>query len=92
MKNQKKVLLINGNIIEVGQALTNLFGLNPDIKIIEKFESSSVRPIEKSQLDISGSQPQYEPFLMILLVYENPGDLKGKEFEPAPNIKGKLTN
>jgi hypothetical protein len=93
MKNQKKILLLQGSIMEVGQSLTNLYGLNPDFKIVEKFESSSVRPVPgQSSIAIAGAQPQYEPLLIIILVYENPGELKGPEFQPAPAIKGTLKN
>ena len=92
MKNlKKKVLVLQGSTMEVGQSLTNLFDGNPDFTIIEQFTSQSVREIKQSV--ITASQPQYEPILVIILVYTNPGDLAGIEFQaPSAPIKANLKN
>lgn len=85
----KKVLVIQGNTMEIGQTLTNLFGSNPKLKVIHSFTSTGIRPVQQSGIVTPGQQ-SYEPVTVIFMVYENPGELAGILTSPAP-VKASLS-
>lgn len=88
----KKVLVITGNTMEIGQTLTNLFGQNPDFKIHYQFVGSGIRAIEQRGI-ISPGQQQYEPITTLYLVYSNKGDIKGLNLQGVDTtVKAKITN
>jgi hypothetical protein len=86
-----------GNTMEIGQALTNLYGLNPDITVHLHITSQGVRQTA-SKLVTPNLQPQYEAVTIIFLVYTNPGGLKGFNITPINinqedgPVKAKLLN
>jgi hypothetical protein len=86
----KKVMVLQGSTVEVGQSLTNIYGENPEFEIIQHFTTQSVREIPQTIL--TAAAPQYEPILIIIIVYYNPTDLVGVEFSGTPQVKAKLTN
>jgi hypothetical protein len=88
--SSKKVLLLQGTPMEIGQSLTNLYAENPKFSIVEQFTSQSAREIKQKIVTAAG--PQYEAILVIIMIYENPGELKGAEFQPPASIKGQLKN
>ena len=91
--NETKILLIQGTPVEIGQSLTNIYGQNPTFKVIEKFESQSVREVKGSNIASISGQTQYEPIMVLIIAYQCQGDIKGLEFQPQqPNIKGTLKN
>ncbi len=88
----KKVLVISGNVMEIGQTLTNLFAMNPDFKIHHQFVGQGIRAIAQSKIAIPGQQQQYEPVTTIYLVYTCKSDLKGMGLETIDPVKAKLPN
>lgn len=79
MANQKtqalkqKLIVIAGNPAEIGSNLQALYDLNPDIIVIDKYVTQSIRPVNSSILQ-SGPQQQYEPISVIYIIYVMPKD------------------
>ncbi len=89
-KEPKKVLMVQGNQMEIGQALTNLYGMNPDLVIYNHFTTTGIRMLPQPKIITAGSQQQYEPITIIYLVYTNPGDLNGFQVDAGEPIRAKL--
>lgn len=88
-KQEKKVIGFMGNTAEIAQALTNIFGQNPDLVVHHTFTSQSVRQVQESGLAVN-QQTTYEPVIVVYIVYSNPGDLLGIDVK-APDIKAKMS-
>ena len=89
----RKVLVIMGNPMELGQTLTTLFGMNPKFKIIYQFVGLGIRPIENKGI-ITAGQQQFEPITTIYLVYTNEGkDIEGLGISQVDTgVKAQLKN
>lgn len=91
-----KIMMLQGGILEIGQQLTNLFGMNPELQIIQQFVTTGFRPLPaQSHIIMAGNQaPQYEQITVIYLVYENPGELNGLVYQQVNDkpVKATLKN
>jgi hypothetical protein len=74
-KQPKQVMCLQGNTMELGQLLTNFFGMNPDVVVHYQVSTQALREKPTSSLLTPQIQPQYEPITVVYLVYSNPGDL-----------------
>lgn len=74
-KEPKKVLCLQGNTMELGQLLTNFFGLNPDVTVHYQVSTQALREKPSNGLLTPQSQAQYEPITVLYLVYTNPGEI-----------------
>lgn len=90
----KKVIVIQGNVLEIGQTLTNLFGLNKKLVVHHHISTTGVRQLNNGGIVTPGQQ-NYEPVTVIYLVYSNPGELEGLQTTPlggADKIRGMVKN
>lgn len=70
--------------MEVGQLLTNLYGLNPDIVVHNQIVTQALRRVGGAI--ITQGQPDVEPISVIFLIYSNPGDVQGFDVEPEQQV------
>jgi len=88
---EKKVIMLHGNFMEIGQGLTTLFGLNPDIVVYHHFSTIGIRQAQTGSIMMPGQSQQAESISIIYLVYSNPGEIVGFPNAEQPvkaNLKG----
>lgn len=87
----RKLVVLAGNPQEIGANLQALIELNPEIEIVNKFVTQSIRPAAQSSILQPNQQQQYEPISVIYIIYTNPDDLVTSYPEQAPQqVKANL--